>query len=540
MAITTECPHCGKSVRAPDSAAGKRVKCSGCQAAFRVSVPSRDEDETADDSSGRVTAKPKVPTRRSAADEPKRPRKKKRRTSPVLLVAALGGVVLLVGLVGGGIWLALRGRDGGAPTDKQVAKGDPAPPVGAFAVEKGRIVYGGFTPDGKHILSCAVDDNIRLWDSATGNPVKSLVVPMANCAAIAPDGKHAVVGTRDGGVKLLDLDKWQEERAFAGHQQKSPVMAVDFSMDSSRVVSAGLDYSVRVWDTKTGQEVWHKERRDDVGTPRTVSFHPGGSMVYVGYAQGSVCLYNVGQDPELGRYNPVAFAKKIVYAVLTNASGRLLAAGDAPEVVVMDQMGTQRGTFRGHTANTRAIALTSDGGRAVSGGVDKVVRVWDVESCKEVQAFEGHTAEVTSVAFSPDGRRVLSASSDKTLRLWTLAEPVGPRKDDPTASNPAFLPLVKKLVGRWSVEGFKDAKVTWDFRDDATFTITVNRAGPPLTISGTWRVRGIGLDSGQIQWRGEAMPSEFFQSDEKIDLTFQGDVLQINQRGVAMRGTRQR
>ena len=229
-----------------------------------------------------------------------------------------------------------------------------------------------------------------------------------------------------------------------------------FSPDSNRLVSTGLDYSVRVWDAKTGQEVWHKDRYEGVGTPWAATFIPDTSFVFVGYSQGAVCNYSVQLQDELGQYHPVAFSKKSLKRLVVNASGRLLAVGESPEVVVMDTVGHQTGSFRGHTANVADVALNPNGHRAVSGGADKVVRVWDVVTGKEVQAFEGHTAAVASVAFSPDGTRVVSGGADKTIRLWTLAEPVGPRSNDPTGDNPDFQGAVKRRrrpVGAGRVQG---------------------------------------------------------------------------------------
>src|SRR5262249_18582612 len=60
-----------------------------------------------------------------------------------------------------------------------------------------------------------------------------------------------------------------------------------------------------------------------------------------------------------------------------------------------------------------------DGTRVLSGG-GPVVRLWDVESCKELGRFEGHTVAVRAIAFAGDGKRILTASEDQTLRVWDI------------------------------------------------------------------------------------------------------------------------
>jgi mono/diheme cytochrome c family protein len=76
--------------------------------------------------------------------------------------------------------------------------------------------------------------------------------------------------------------------------------------------------------------------------------------------------------------------------------------------------------FTGHTAPIRAIAVSADGKLAVSGSEDRTLRLWDVQTGRELRRFEGHRAAVTAVAFSPDGRRIVSGSADRTLRLWDV------------------------------------------------------------------------------------------------------------------------
>ena len=68
-----------------------------------------------------------------------------------------------------------------------------------------------------------------------------------------------------------------------------------------------------------------------------------------------------------------------------------------------------------------AVNVTPDGRWAVSGseGSDKM-RVWDLESGRELQTLFGHRGFVVAVAVTPDGGRTVSASGDGTLKVWEL------------------------------------------------------------------------------------------------------------------------
>ena len=67
-----------------------------------------------------------------------------------------------------------------------------------------------------------------------------------------------------------------------------------------------------------------------------------------------------------------------------------------------------------------AVGISSTGLFALSGGRDKILRIWDVKDGRCLLSLEGHTGPITAVASVGPGKFVISGSRDRTLRLWNL------------------------------------------------------------------------------------------------------------------------
>jgi WD40 repeat protein len=105
-----------------------------------------------------------------------------------------------------------------------------------------------------------------------------------------------------------------------------------------------------------------------------------------------------------------------------SADGKRIATAIGRRVQVYDSGTGQRlpKSLLTHTANVYALALSSNGALVAIGGEDGVIRVWDVDSGRQVQTVQPLRCAggVTALAFRWDGSRLAAGGADGALRVF--------------------------------------------------------------------------------------------------------------------------
>ena len=173
-------------------------------------------------------------------------------------------------------------------------------------------------------------------------------------------------------------------RQFRGHTAWvfsvafSPDGRLAYSTSGGRFLGAwqdGTDAAIRVWDVETGREVRQAGRHIGESSGAWPS-HP---MDAASSPAAMIGLRSCGMQRPAPR--------SAVSAVISSRSCR--------------------------------AAFFPDGLRAVSCGDDRTIRLWDLETGRELHCFRGHHREVIWVAVSPDGRWLVSSDHMRT-RITTL------------------------------------------------------------------------------------------------------------------------
>ncbi|OQS05893.1 U3 small nucleolar RNA-interacting protein [Thraustotheca clavata] len=75
-----------------------------------------------------------------------------------------------------------------------------------------------------------------------------------------------------------------------------------------------------------------------------------------------------------------------------------------------------------HKKTVLALAVSTDNKFVASGGVDKLLHVWDGETSALLESFSGHRDAISCLAFRKRSHMLFSGSFDRTVKHWNLTE----------------------------------------------------------------------------------------------------------------------
>ena len=234
-----------------------------------------------------------------------------------------------------------------------------------------------FSPDGNILATSSTTGIAHLWDpdNHTG-PLRAFRTERGyalSCIAISPDGTTLTAGDIGGYIWRWDIPSGATIPQMNAHEKT--IRSVAFSRDGTRFASRGNDSTLKIWASRDGKLL----------TTITDSETNGGGLAF--------------SDDSLS-----------------------IAAGVGHDVKIWDaETGELKQVFRGHSNYVLGIAISPDGKWLVSGGLSETsVRIWDVATGEQVHELSGHLAYVRNVTFNADGRRLVSVSADHSMKLWDV------------------------------------------------------------------------------------------------------------------------
>ncbi|MBO3460830.1 serine/threonine protein kinase [Aetokthonos hydrillicola Thurmond2011] len=285
------------------------------------------------------------------------------------------------------------------------------------------------SPNGQLVASGSNDSTIKLWQLDTGKLLRSLGgwfsghSSMVHTVTFSPDGQVLASGSWDDTIKLWQVTTGREIRTLMAHSNW--VNSLVFSPDGQLLASAGADSTIKLWQVSSGKQIRTFSGHSD--TILSIAFSPDGKLLASVSADYTIKLWHVISGQEFLTFAGHSF---YVNSIAWSNDGKILASGSSDKKIKLWQVsnGQEIRTFSGHSNAVSSVTFSpippssleqrEPRGILASASWDQTIKLWQINTGKEICTLSGHSNYVRSVAFSPDGQTLVSGSDDNTVKVW--------------------------------------------------------------------------------------------------------------------------
>lgn len=360
----------------------------------------------------------------------------------------------------------------------------------------------------------------QIWEISTGQQAAFLYAKVA-LAAFSPDGRQVVTLNNEASlVQIWELTTGHENLAL--NMNKDEIAGIQFSPDGQWVMTTGQN--VRIWDTKTGQElaVLHAS-----GEVVSAAFNSDGQKVMtIGRPLVStlmkeletkevweVYVWDVKTGHKiatLGKYEggvtSAIFSPDGYFAVIegynydnTESDLGLLEQDTIREVCIWEiTTGRKVATLM----EQRSPDFNFDGHYLLTLDNNNVVHLWETKTGEEIAALKPYAGQINAASFNPNDNHLVTAESVNSKNYHTLELNADSPIVDVAVDFRGDLWLATAGDGAVRLDGtYQFGNSTWEFFTTENSGLTSDRINVIQTdeMGNVW----FGTDRGLVRFDGE-------------------------------------
>lgn len=291
-----------------------------------------------------------------------------------------------------------------------------------------------FSKDGTLLVTTSKEREAKVWDAGSWEPTITIrgLPTLPGQSSFSPDGSRVAValGESPEGITsfrdtrlthaathtgVFDTKTGELVVELAGHEGHEIGRA--FRPDGRRIVTAGLDNIISLWDAETGKLL--DSERSEHGRMNLVSFDRDGDLVVVGNEDGTFTIRELSGD-RLKHMLTVPAHNGAVFARFSPGGERVATVSEDGTGGVWNLAGNLITRLIGHTAVVWNVAWTPDGHTVTTVSIDGSIRIWNPETGDLWMTLTAPGFPVASSEISPDGIMAVPAGPEGRVYLYTL------------------------------------------------------------------------------------------------------------------------
>lgn len=311
--------------------------------------------------------------------------------------------------------------------------------TGKIIVEAGdysqnKVLSIAISPDGNQLITAGQKRIADIWNISTGNKIITLQgylnnvdeqiltdpymywAAMVNETKLSPGGEYIAVGRTGNNAKIIQFSSGRVYQTLKGHN--SMVISLCFSPDGKYLATGGLDGKAIVWDVETGDSIQVIRFPDSKLAIFSVDISPDGKMLATADWGGYVTIWDIETGERIQVISP--HERMGVYQVKFSSNGVYFISAGLDRKLKLTEIdsGQEVRIFTGHTELVNSINLSPDGDRIITSGWDGTIRVWDFYSGLQILRIRAHEGGVYNAKFDSTGGFIVSGGDDFLVKEW--------------------------------------------------------------------------------------------------------------------------
>jgi len=191
------------------------------------------------------------------------------------------------------------------------------------------------------------------------------------------------------------------------------------------IVTASRDKSLIVWHLSHEEGNYGEPRRSLRGHSHIVQdvvISSDGQFALSGSWDGTLRLWDIQAGSTARLF--VGHKKDVLSVAFSVDNRQIVSASRDGTIKLWNTLGECKFTIEDncHVLWPSCVKFSPNTANptVVSGGWDKLVKVWSLTNCKLIRDFAGHSGYLNAVSVSPDGSLCASGGSDQNAILWDL------------------------------------------------------------------------------------------------------------------------
>jgi len=287
-----------------------------------------------------------------------------------------------------------------------------------------QFFVGTFPSASSQLFATCSGDDIRIWHTVTSRELLRISVPNMTCNAIefTQDGQSILSAWDDGKIRAF-LPETGKPYYTINNAHHAGVFAVTSTSDGKRIVSGGGEGQVRVWDLtyQPLTQTFAAAMKEHTSKVTCLKLTADNRECVSASADGTCIIW----DLERFTRNQMVLCNTLFQCVCYHPElPQIVTSGTDRKIAYWETLdGSQIRELEGSKSGSiNGIDLTGSGKVMVTGGDDRIIKLWNYKDGTVSHVGIGHSGNVLRVRVCPNLQYIVSVSQDGAVLIWKFPE----------------------------------------------------------------------------------------------------------------------